>query len=110
MKLHEWMYELVCEVCYDKEYVYACYMRHFGQLMKDILEQGRTCGSGSYEIIGMKSDLKVMLNWQLERCVNLIGLNVVSISYEVASVRTGKVELHVVRSFELSTGDEIFVN
>jgi hypothetical protein len=106
MKLHEWIYELVCDVCYDREYVYASYVRHFGQLMKDILEQGKVCQRGSYEIVGMKSDLKAMLNWDLERCVNLVGLNVVSIRYSIESNRTGKIESQGVRYFELSAGDE----
>jgi hypothetical protein len=106
MKLHEWMYELVCDVCYDREYVYAMYVRHFGQLMNDIMEQGKTCCCGGYEVTGMKSDLKAMLNWELERCVNLVGLNVVAIRYAIESMRTGKIESQGVRYFELSTGDE----
>jgi len=106
MKLHEWIYNIASDICYDREYVYPCYVRHFGQLMNDILEQGKLSQSGSYEIVGMKSDLKARLNWQLERCANLIGLNVVIIRYSIFSTRTGKVESNGVRCFELSTGDE----
>ena len=106
MKLHEWIYELVCEVCYDREYVYTSYVRHFGQLMKDILEQGKFCQSGNYEIIGMKSNLKVILKWDLERCINFVGLNVVSIIYSIESLDTNKMESRGVRNFELSTGEE----
>ncbi len=107
MKLHDWIYEIVSEVCYDKEYVYASYVRNFTQLMNDILEKGRVSQSGNFEIGGMKSDLSASLHWDLERCANLLGLNVVSIKYRIKSSRTGVVESEGERNFELSTGEEI---
>jgi hypothetical protein len=107
MRLHEWFYDLICEICYDREYVYASYVRHFSRFMAEVMQTGTVSQTGSYEIPGLKSDLKARLDWKLERPVHLMGLNVVLIECTVESTRTGKTELRQSGAFELSTGESV---
>ena len=107
MKLHEWIYGLVEEVCYDREYVYASFIRHFGRLTEAIYVNGRSVCEGRYEMIGMKSDRVAEFEWQLDQCVNLIRLNSVRLTCTVRSTVTGAAQLQETRRFEMSTGDEI---
>lgn len=105
MRLHEWLYRLVYEICYDREYVYFCYARHFSELTKHIFEQGRFSESGSYEIPGMKSGKRALLHWQLAHCIDLIRLNTVTIRCTIENSDTGKKESEVSQTFELSCGE-----
>ena len=105
MKLHEWIYEIVCEICYDKEYLYAVYVRHFAGLMNEIFEQGKIVNRGIYEIPGMKSGLKAKLEWQVEGRTNMMGLNVVSICCTIEDMESSKKTAEYKQAFELSCGD-----
>jgi hypothetical protein len=105
MRLHDWIYDIVCEICYDREYLYACYVRHFSALLKDILEQGLTADGGTYRIIGIKSNLAADFHWQLESRLNMMGLNVVTIRCSIENQDTKKKESEYIQSFELSAGE-----
>ena len=107
MTIHEWVYKVVCDVCYDREYVYASFVRHFGFLMQEILEKGRFAESGTYVVPGMKSDLKATFTWQLESCIDLVRLNAVKISCVIESTYMGAAEPEESYWFELSTGEQI---
>jgi hypothetical protein len=108
--LHEWIYSIVEEICYDREYVYAVFIRHFGELTNEMYFKGRIAGSGEHMITGLKSGLVADFHWELKQCVNLIRLNTVQIECTIHSTDTGIIESQQTRSFELSTGDEIVVN
>lgn len=105
MRLHDWIYDIVCEICYDREYLYACYVRHFSALLTEIFEQGRIVDSGTYKIIGIKSNLVANFYWRLESRLNMMRLNVVTIRCAVENVDTGKQQSEYVQSFELSAGE-----
>jgi len=107
MRLHDWLYNLICDVCYDREYVYASFVRHFSALLKDIFEQGRFSETGKYDVNGMKSDKVAHVKWRLEHQFNLMGLNSVTFECEIENTLTGKKEKLEKAVFELSTGDSI---
>ncbi len=107
MKLHEWLYRLVYEICHDREYFYFCYARHFSELTKYIFEQGRFSESGAYEIPGMKSSKKAILHWQLAHCTDFTRLNTVTIYYTIEDSDTGKKESGASQTFDLSCGESV---
>lgn len=107
MTLHEWIYALVKEVCYDREYIYPSFIRHFGQLMQDIYFKGRTQSSGVYEIPGMKSGRVAELEWRLERCMDLVRLNTVRIRCTIRVMDSGVVENSQTYCFETSAGTQV---
>ncbi len=105
MKLHGWIYEIVTEVCYDRDYLYACYVRHFSGLMNDVFAKGACWQSGEYEIKGMKSNKDAHISWQLERRLGWMGSNVITLSCRFESLDIKNTELTA--EFDLSTGNSL---
>ena len=105
MKLHEWIYEIVSEVCYDRDYLYACYVRHFTHLMNEIIEKGSSVQAGEYNIEGIKSNKNIRISWQLETRLIWHGPNAVTFCCEIESKVEPVKKLR--RRFDMSTGDEM---
>ena len=103
MKLHDWIYEIVCEVCYDRDYLYACFVRHYTNLLNEIIEKGSSAQAGEYNIEGIKSNKNVRINWQLERRLNWMGSNIASFSCRIESL--GSEVQKMKNRFDMSTGD-----
>ena len=105
MKLHDWIYKIVTEVCYDRDYLYACYVRHFTGLMNEIIEKGPSVQAGEYNIGGIKSNKNVRIDWQLERRLDWTGSNIISFSCQFESSES-EVKVEKLQSrFDISTGD-----
>lgn len=103
MKLHDWIYEIVEDICYDREYVYPYFVRHFTGLMKEIEEQGSISGEGTYSIPGIKSGVTATLHWQIEHRLNWVGSNVVSIQCEFGLTTADLSERAA--KFEMTSGE-----
>ncbi|RKY04948.1 MAG: hypothetical protein DRP56_09460 [Planctomycetota bacterium] len=101
--MHDWIYKIVIDVCYDRDYLYACFIRHFSRLMNDVLTKGTCSQSGEYEIKGMKSNKDAHINWQLERRIDWMGSNSISFDCKVNSLDSGIETMH--GRFDMSTGD-----
>lgn len=107
MKLHEWVFERVSEVCYDREYLYLAFVRHFTAFMADIIRLGKAEECGAYLIPGIKSDLDARLTWQLQRRLDWIGLNLLTVQCQLVDRATGDPQSGSVERFDLSTGDNV---
>jgi hypothetical protein len=107
MKLHDWFFERVSEVCYDRDYLYLAFVRHFTAFMADIIRLGKAEECGDYLIPGIKSDLDVRLTWQLQRRLDWIGLNVLAVQCQVVDRATGALKSDSAEHFDLSTGDSV---
>ena len=107
MRLHDWLYDLVGEVCYDREYLYLFFLKHFQALMAEVIEQGRSVASGTYTMPGRKSDRQASLRWRLSRRVDWTAPNVLVIDWEIQDRYTGATRDHGIRSFALSTGEAV---
>ena len=104
MKIHDWIFEIVDEICYDREYVYPSFVRHFCSLMQKIEQTGRLSGEGTYRVPGIKSNITAVLSWQFEHRLNLVGSNVIAVSCEFEG---GDDLPNRIANFEMSTGERI---
>jgi len=104
MKLHDWIYGIVNEVCYDRDYLYACYIRHFTGLMNEITEKGPYEQSGIYTIEGIKSNKKASLSWRLDKRLDWLGLNAVTFCCKIESAVEAEKKMD--ERFDMSTGEK----
>jgi len=104
VKIHDWIFEIVDEICYDREYVYPSFVRHFCSLMREVERTGRLSGEGTYRVSGIKSNINAVLSWQFEHRLNLVGSNVITINCEFEG--TDDPPEHNA-SFEMSSGEWI---
>jgi hypothetical protein len=110
MRLHDWFYQVVADVCYDRDYLYLVFIRHFTALMSQILDQGRFENRGKYTLPGMKSNLSAQLEWQLENRMTWMGPNRLELRCTFTDAFSG-LEKETRRGwFDLSTGDMDVVN
>ncbi|MBM4460382.1 MAG: hypothetical protein FJ011_21905 [Chloroflexi bacterium] len=107
MKLHDWFFERVNEACYDRDYLYLAFVRHFTAFMADIIRLGKTEERGDYLIPGIKSGLDVRLVWQLQRRLDWIGPNVLTVQCQLVDRATGDPQGGSVGRFDLSTGEMV---
>ncbi len=107
MQLHDWLFQVVAEVCYDRDYLYLAFIRHFTALMGLIVDRGRFEARGEYSLPGMKSNLSARLEWQLEHQLTWMGPNRLQLRCTLIDMAAG-VEIET-RSgcFDFSTGDRI---
>ena len=98
--LHGWLYELMEELCYDREYLYLAFVEHFAALMKQVMSSG--AAEGAYEIPGIKSGRSARLAWVLDHRLSFMGPNVVSVSYVVDE--EGAADERGTVRFDVSTG------
>ena len=104
MTLHEWLYAVVTDVCYDREYVYYAFTTHFSALCKGIYGGGP---GGSVMIHGIKSGCDALVSWRLARRADLIGCNTVELECRVTD-KNGGAEVSCSKAvFELSCGTQV---
>lgn len=107
--IHEWIYDIVCAISYDRDYIYRSYSQHFEAIMNGIFN-GFVQQTGEYKIMGIKSDYNAGVYWELPRRINYVGLNTVKIRCNILEKNTDKiVETHI-KEFELSNGGQIAKN
>jgi hypothetical protein len=102
--LHDWVYALVQDVCFDREYLYRCFVEHFSALMHEIHAEGRVMGGGEYRIPGIKSGLHAVIRWRLAHQVSYAGPNLVALSAELRRDTGEREGIPEKRAFELSSG------
>ena len=100
--LHGWLYALMEELCFDREYLYLAFVEHFTGFMKEVLRTGGSSGIGEYPLPGIKSGRRAILKWALEKQLTFMGPNILSITVE-ADWSGAPGEREVLR-FDLSTG------
>jgi hypothetical protein len=104
MKFHEWLYEIVESLCYDRDYLYLVYIRHFNGLTAEIIERGKFLSAGTYWISGLKNDFQGRLAWSLGHRADWIGSTRVTIHYVKMVKTTSAVLEEQVMAFDFSTG------
>lgn len=82
--LHDELYRLVEEVCWDADYLYRSFTEHFTGLMGQIYEKGGSEGDGVYTITGIKNSLEARIAWHLEHRLDFQGPNRLRLDYEIA--------------------------
>lgn len=105
--IHDWLYEIVAEVCHDREYLYRGFVEHFGALMQAIYRSRG--GAGEYRLPGIKSPLQARVEWRLARQVSFMGPNTLSLRCRITEAGGGGPQPPAVESpwvsFDLSTGE-----
>jgi hypothetical protein len=95
--LHEALYGIVEEVCWDADYLYRAFTEHFSGLMGQIYSRGGSDAGGSYAITGIKSGLGARIEWSLEHRLDFHGPNRLRLDYRIeggtagAAVREGSI-------------------
>jgi len=106
-KWHDMLYDAVAEICHDREYVYASFLRVFRQLSEQIYGCGATADHGSAEAVGLKSDWVARFHWRLQRRVDYSGGNVMCLCCTMGNRWTGEIAWQAERAFDVSSGEEI---
>jgi hypothetical protein len=111
VRLHDWLYEIVAAVCFDRDYLYLAFYRHFTGLLADVTAAGAITDRGEYVFPGMKSNLQVRVTWQLARRLTWIGPNVLTLVAAIETLGGGSASAGanevLSAQFDLSTGDEV---
>lgn len=105
--LHDFVYTAVCEVCRDKEYVYASFLRAFEALARGIYGAGALAPEGWVEAKGVKGECDAVFGWALRRRVSYAGQNEVEVRCRFVSKATGKTLAQRTATFDVSTGEEV---
>lgn len=104
--LHEWIYEIVNTVSFDRDYIYRSYVSHFSNIMNEVF-QGAIQDHGRYLIHGIKGDCDAEIEWQMSQRLNYCGLNTVKIRCTILQKTTGEIVGMSENVFELSNGEKL---
>lgn len=107
MTLHEAVYEAVCDVCFDKEYRYALFIKTFAELVRQAYSQGAVMEQGTVSANGIKSDLNARLDWSLIRRVSYLGPNELTLTIRLIDKRSGDERSSSRAVYDVSTGERI---
>jgi hypothetical protein len=107
MRLHVWLYDIVSEVCFERDYLYLAFYRHFSTLLGELTERGRVCDRGETCFAGVKSNLQVTIEWQLEHRLTWSGPNRLLLTAHIQAIGGGQDQEVRRAAFDLSTGDEV---
>ena len=70
--LHDLVYRIVEEVCWDRDYLYRAFTGSFSELMTAIYGRGGTEARGSLVVSGVKSDVEARITWRLQHQAGLL--------------------------------------
>ena len=101
------IYDVICEICHDREYIYPCFLEVFGELTSEIYGHGGSAGSGTVTANGIKSDCMAVFEWSLLRRLDLIGHNELTMICKVCNKHTGSMLSRKRWIFDVSTGEII---
>lgn len=105
--IHSWLYEVVYEICYDRDYIYYCFFNAFKGLMSDIFSEGCSEQRGIYYIEGMKSGYRAEISWELLHRIDYLGYNRIELSCKIKD-RVEKTLINEKKMFfELSSGERL---
>lgn len=102
--LHDALYQIVDEVCWDADYLYRAFTEHFSGLMAQVYERGGSAAGGSYTITGIKSGLEARIAWSLQHRLDFHGPNRLRLDYEIAGAAPGPAARGGTILAELGTG------
>ncbi len=102
--LHDLLYRIVEEVCWDKDYFYRSFTGHFSAMMAQIYDEGGTAARGSHEVNGIKSGLNARISWKLQHQLDYFGPNELLIDYEIWNETSGARMHRGATVFELGSG------
>jgi len=105
--LHEAVYEAVCEVCFDREYRYALFIKAFTELTAQAYGRGAVLEQGSVHVAGIKSDLNARLDWRLLRRVSYLGPNEMTLTVRLIDRHSGGERSSQRGVYDVSTGERI---
>lgn len=105
MRIHDWIFGIVDDICFDREYVYPCFVRHFSSFMSEVMEQGMLSGSGVHVIPGIKSNISAKLTWRLEHRLDWVKSNEIHLTCEFEGDAWGWQPKSA--SFEMSSGAKL---
>jgi len=103
-KLHEWLYDIVKSICYDREYSYRAFYILFSGICGKIFENGSTKEYGDEIVYGIKSEYNALISYKLMHRLNYSGLNEIHLKCEILNKITGESEEIHLKNFELSLG------
>ena len=89
--LHELVYDVIREICYDSEYIYMSYISAFSGLAGKIYAKGAACGSGGITIAGIKSDYNAVFDWELTRPIGFTARDCAILGAGIVNKYTGAV-------------------
>jgi hypothetical protein len=87
--LHDILFLIVEEVCWDADYLYRSFTCHFSGLMSQIYDTGGSASGGSYTITGVKSGRIARITWSLQHRLDFHGPNQLRLEYEIADETPG---------------------
>jgi len=105
--LHEFIYHVVSEICYDKDYLYLLFYRNYSTLMDEIFELGKAAESGTVIFEGNKSNINAHITWLLSGRVNFMGCSPIRLDCVYMSKSTMEKTGFETACFDLSTGEVI---
>ena len=105
--LHDWLYALAEELCYDQDYLYRYFVEHFGGFLGRIYREASRVPEGSYRMPGIKSNRQAELRWLLARQLDFIGPNLLTVRWKLDDSASGLVLGSGQERFDLSTGHRL---
>lgn len=105
--IHEWLYDIAKEICYDREYIYLSYLKILQNTVFSVFENGSVTEQGDYIAKGIKSDKDAHIHWKLHHRLNFVGFNKVIFECTFQDKYTHECMDTVSCSFELSSGERI---
>ncbi len=105
--LHDALYRIVEEVCWDSDYLYRSHTEHFCALMNGIYEAGQGASRGEYRFNGIKSGLQALITWRLQHRIDYQGPNQLMLDVTISSETSGTPERRGSLLFELGTGGRL---
>ena len=87
--LHDSLYRIVEEICWDADYLYRAFTEHFSGLMGQIYARGGSDARGSYTITGIKSGLEARMEWSLQHRLDFHGPNRLCLDYRITGGTEG---------------------
>ncbi len=107
--IHDALYQVVQEICWDSDYLYRSYTEHFCGLMHGIYEAGRAASRGEYRLSGIKSGLEAVVTWRLQHRIDYQGPNQLMVELTVRGESPGARDRSASLLFELGTGRRLAV-
>lgn len=105
MMLHDWFYEIITRICYDREYLYPCFVRNFGDFMNGLYRQAGMQFEGEYRAAGLKSNKDAVFGWQMSgKGLDLFGANAMRVTCRIRERDSQQVEEMFEGVFDLTTG------
>ena len=102
--LHELIYDVICEICYDREYLYLSYISAFNELTGKIYAKNRLCESGDFSAAGIKSDYSAVFRWGLIRRIEFMPYDEAKLSVSIINKYTGGNILYKKYILSISSG------